>query len=831
MQTLRPVLHHLASRPAAMRCFPFLFLVLLSLILSAQDDLSPLPELPPLSEEAPGELPELPALPQTLEVPPLLEPNFSQKTPSSVPTATSLGQGKDELIRPPANLDLKGKDLKFSRRSDGTLTWTVTQDVRLRGDNGLEIYADRALVDGSQAVVTLTGEVSVYQDGVLSRWKKAFYYYNKKRFEAQGVRTGLDPILLESEKFQVITHKGKQLYLADGGGLTTHDVERPDFWVRSDRTTVIPGDRVIFKNLKLFYQDRQVFWLPFLSQPLDQNLGYHIEPGARSNLGFFLKNRYGVMLGGVEDPLTGEKEGAWLRAQYLADLYSRRGLGLGYELFDTRVPEDAAYGWLKLYHLYDFSPSVERSGVERENEDPNRYRIDLAHRLPLWNSLTAQYTLDANLTLLSDLFFLEDFDQDTFLRDPQPDNTISFTRRSATSLTALGARVRLNDFYQSDTRLPELTFDWLRQPLGSSRWIYENQFSLGIIDEKEARLSDEDRRLLEIRTDPEGVGLTRGIFQERGFWRFHTYHELSRPFRMDFLQLVPRVGAGYLRYGDVQGEGVNGGRALLSAGMDASFKLTRLMPDWVNQKWGLQGALHTLQPYANFSFLEIDDLGGRPLAIDALPPSVRPRPLRPGRFTALDDLNDWSILRLGLRNRIATHRNDGSHDWLTMDTYLDLFFDDPEFERKSSNLYNDLTFHPLPWLNLALETQFPLFNKSNFTELALRADYMPNPDLDFSLSFRHLENHPVLRDSQRLSFKTFYRANEDWGFSARQRWEFADSTLELQEYTAHRDLGALVGSVGVFHRDNRRQDEYGILFSIGLKDLPALNLPLKFGAE
>jgi hypothetical protein len=40
-----------------------------------------------------------------------------------------------------------------------------------------------------------------------------------------------------------------------------------------------------------------------------------------------------------------------------------------------------------------------------------------------------------------------------------------------------------------------------------------------------------------------------------------------------------------------------------------------------------------------------------------------------------------------------------------------------------------------------------------------------------------------------------------------------------------------VGSVGFFHRNNRVEDEYGIIFSFGIKEIPSLSLPIKIGAE
>ncbi len=753
--------------------------------------------------------------------------------PDELPSEpSSIFEDPSPIATLPQNVDIEFTKLEADINGDSS-KFIFPEPVKLNGDNGLEVFADRAVLDQRAETITLTGNVKIYQNGLLTRGESTVYYYNEKRFNTKGLKSSMDPILLESGKFRSETRNGKSIFIGENAGVTTHDVAKPNFWLRADRTTIIPDDRVIFEDLKFYLGTTPIFWLPYLSQPLDQNLGYHFVPGGRSNLGLFLKNRYGVMLGGERDPVTGENDSAWLLAQWRADLYSRRGVGLGVDFLDTRVDSKNDYGWLKLYHIYDFDPSIERSGIPRNNEDNNRYRIDLAQRVDLWESGPAKYDIEGNLTLLSDRFFLEDFEQKLFRTDPAPDNTFAFRRRTANSLATLGGRVRLNDFYDSDTRLPELTFDWVRQPFLNSKFLYESQTSAGLYDESLGRFRRDSLRS-EANALPAGDprrAEIESLLNDRGFSRFHTYHEFSRPTNWGAIQLTPRLGAGYTRYGSVEGPADSFSRAHLFAGIDTSVKFTRNYDDLINQKWGLNGALHIVQPYANLSWLSTNDVDPSFSPIDRLTPSTRPRPLSVGRFTAIDDFNDWSILRLGVRNRLVTRRDGATHDWLTVDTYFDAFFNDPEFSRKVSNLYNDLNWHPLPWLKLSLETQFPLFSDSNFTEVATTSTFMPNENWEIDVTYRFLKNHPILRDSNRVELGAFYRINEHWGVGAYNRWEFEDSTLELQQYDLHYDFDSWVGSIGFFQRDNRRKDEYGIVFSFGLKDFPSLALPIKVDAE
>lgn len=706
-------------------------------------------------------------------------------------------------------------------------------NIRLKADNGLEIYADRATANLTTKIILLTGRVSIFQDGLVYRGNSTTFNLETKAFETKNLRMGFSPLLLEADSIRKITSEGRAGYVARNSGITTHDVENPDFWLRAERTTIFPGDQVIFNDFTLETGNRNLLWLPYLAQPLDANLGYLLIPGAQTNLGAFAKNRYGIMLGGERDPETGENKDAWLLSQWHADLYSNKGLGLGLDLFDTRLDPSDQFGWLKLYYIHDLNPEDQRAGVDRGNLDPNRFRIEFTHRLPIAETPKANFDLEANLNWISDEYYLQDFDPTSFRLNAAPDNYIGFARRSANSLTMLGTRLRLNNFYQSETRLPEFTHDWIRQPFLNTPVLYESQTSVGIYQE---HLADFQRQSLQNQADtllpgdPRRNEIAR-LLDDRGFARLHTYHEFSLPTKVGHFSIVPRIGAGHTNYQAVLGPDDSTSRTHLSATVDFSTKLTKSYPQLSNAKWGLDGAHHIIEPYASLSYLSTDELDSSFGRIERLTPTSRPRPRQVGRFTAVDDLQEWSILRMGMRNRLVTRRDGGTHDWLMLDTYFDAFIEDPEFDRDFSNIYNDLRWNPVPWFELDLETQFPLATDDNFTEVATSLRFMPTPDFEFNIEYRHLNNHPILRDSDRIVLESFARLNDYWGIGTHHRYEVVDQNLELQQYSLHHDFDSFVGSLGFFIRNNQDQDEYGLMLSFGIKEIPSLSLPIEIGAQ
>ncbi len=762
------------------------------------------------------------------------------------------------------------KDLKINNKG-GTITGDLTTGqyhlagpVQVDGDNGLQVFSDTAVVDTKEKKVILEGNVSVYQGNLMQRGGRAVYFYERKFLDSSGLRASLDPILMEAGKFTAEERGGKQVFVGENSGITTDDEQEPNYWLRSKKTTIYPGDKIVFNDLRVYAGDIPVFWLPYLSQPLNAELGYHFIPGARSNWGPFLLNTYGVMLGGKLNSETGENEDAWLLSRWHVDLLTKRGIGTGVDLVDTRVDNKDEITGFSAYYLFDQAPDTSRSGVPREHVNSERYRLELKHRENLKiKDPNGDWRLDTNLTLLSDPYYLQDFDPDFYRTNPSPDNTIGLYRRADDSLLSIYARLRINDFYRTDTRLPEVSFDQARGPLFGLPILHEGNTSLGVIGEQAAdptrsaiieplmqlkasdpaaqpllnQLTGFERQLAEQilalpLNDPRREAI-RTQLEDSSYVRFNTYQEFSLPFKVGgFLNITPQAGLGYTRYDSVDGPVGSSDRTTLFAGTEASVKFSKDLGAYRNAAWGLDGIMHVFQPYTTWSVVSSNDFDPMGPMVDRLTATTRPQPLDPTRFTAVDDLQSWNILRFGTRNRLITRRDNQSYEWLYLDTYMDAFLKDPEEERNVSNLYNDIRWQPLPWLGLDLDTQFPVVNNgSGFSEIDTRVRFVPTDYLEFSLGYRMLTNHPVLTNSNRIDLQSYTRINENWGFGMRHVLEMADGTLELQQYTVHRDLGNWVAGLGFSLEDNRVNRDYGVVFSLTLKDFPSASLPFQFNTE
>lgn len=798
--------------------------------------------------------------------------------------ASAYGQ-TDALGALTSNINIEGLETQFD---PATGVATAKGDVHIKYEN-VEIRAGQADYNANTGDVVARQNVVVIKEGQPFYGENIIYNIKTQELKANNIRSSLPPIFYTTDSFD--TNSGT-LERIDGVNayFTTHDSQIPNYRVKAKRITIYPGDRVVMHGLKVYVGKTPVFWLPYLVQPLDDELGYFFQPGYTSQWGAFLLNQYGVM------------HGDHTLAKYHLDLRSSRGVAVGAD-FQSMKWKDRGndnIGNLKLYYAYDTDPlaGVNDSTREEGAAEENRYRIAFQHRIFIPGPQDSTWYLDFDITKLSDEFMLEDYFLNDFRIQPEPDNHIKLVKRSDTFTATLMARMQVNDFFHTDERLPELAFDFTRSRIANTGFFYQGETSVGIYRDK---LSERERAMLEdkikqqttylnsfgadgtqtgiatvdadgnpildadgepisanstalagttlvnnnsaiLRATPK-ILLTRDDVEadlealqeelsENEFTRLHSYHEILYPMSFgtgNWINFIPRIGGGATYYSDVNGgaEGIGSDtRGLFHLGFDLSAKFSKTWEDVKNRTIGIDGLRHIIQPYLNYSYLNADETEGMP-TVDRLTPSTRPRPIDVPLFTATDDFRSWNVARVGVRNLFQTKRDNTTWNYAGLNTYADIFMEDPEFDRDVSNLYNDLFWYPVPWLAFSIDSQLPIGSSEyNFTEVNSNITWMPTKRLSITLGHQLLTDNPLFTDSSLISSRIYTKLNDNWGFSMNHIYEMDDSTLEYQSYSVHRDLASWTMGVGGLIRDNRGTNEYGVVLSFTLKDFPNVSVPL-----
>lgn len=710
---------------------------------------------------------------------------------------------------------------------------------------GIRLSANRVEINLETHDIMLQDDVRVYRDQMVFQGDRAVYNLDSGKLVTANLHSSQDPILFGTEQLITTLEEGQTamgMLETNDTFVTTHDSAQPNYRIFASKVIFHPApeNRIELHDIKLKVGDRTLFWFPYLSQSLDEELGLYLQPGYRSTWGAYLQTEYGWRW---EDHTL---------VKYQLDLRSRRGLAGGVELHAERFKENENMRGAKLYYANDLNPRLSSTRRSRPDVNEDRYRFNLQHRIFLPGADDDTFYVDFDFNKISDEFMYQDFFPNEFRIDPSPDNTINLVKEWPGATLSLFGRFRLNDFYRTEERIPELALDITRQPLGNSGLFYEGETSLGMYRE---RLSALEQRYIKRGIgefeDFFGVPLAvvnpgelRGLLDELSdqadgysFKRFDTYHQLSYPTSLfGWLNLVPRVGFRHTSYFDIDSGDPNADsteqRTLFHAGIEGAFKLSRVYPNISSEAWGLDGLRHIMEPYFNYSFLAGNELPNSVPRIDRLTPITQLRPIDQPKFTAIDDIKPWNILRLGVRNSLQTKRDGETYNWLRWNSYFDTFIEDPEFQRTYSNLFNEVAFSPVPWLSLEVDSQLPVFaDDVKFTEMNSRIRIMPNQNMEFLVNHRYLNNHPFFGDSNLVNLRFYSRLSENWGFEIHHRFELDDNTLELQEYLIHRDLSSWTAALGAIARDNRGAREYGLVLALTMKDLPRVTLPLSFDPE
>ena len=697
------------------------------------------------------------------------------------------------------------------------------------------IYTDYAEYNPDTRDVLLVGNVRLYTPNEVLTGQRALFNLETKQMRALEFSGGHYPGYFHA--FNLKAPSTREFRVRDAI-FTTDDSSQPSFQIKSKSVRIYPDSRVIFSNSTVYVGQVPIFWFPYVFANID-NSGFEFLPGYDSRWGAYLLTAYNFPIG-TGDSLSGKVR---------SDFRSEFGPALGFDAKMKYGKEDRSYGTFSSYYVFDTADvsTIEAPGEPAETRTTNRYRVSFKQRL----FLTDDIYVTADVNLLSDVDFLEDFFPSEFRVDPQPDTYLSVTKWDEFYTLTLLGRWQVNDFQDTTERLPELVLDIKQHRIFGLPFFYDGENSIGSYK----------------RTFSNDPNFGQTEFPDYQATRFDTYHQISFPNQFfGWLNVNPRLGIRATYYSDsgsfldtqglteldpvtgqvqvVQGPQQtnslnaptstlvkNGSnlRTVANFGMEVSTKISKAY-ERVQSRWlGLDGLRHVIQPYMNYSL--VSNFGDSPdkiLPFDRVVPSTQLLPLEFPQFTAIDSIDTWNILRLGVRNSLQTRRDQDTLQWFTLDTFFDANFDNPYSDADVSNIFNIIRFRPLNWFGVDIASQLPMVSEG-FTEVNTNLNFMPTRNFSFTIGHRYIDGNVFFADDSQFDFSAYWRVNENWAFSIYEQYEFVSNVLQYQRYMIHRDLSAWVASFGAQVRDNEGGDtDMGVLFVLTLKDAPQVTLPIAF---
>jgi LPS-assembly protein len=724
----------------------------------------------------------------------------------------SAGLGNGE-IKTPENVPIEITSTGETTYEDGLATARDNVAIHM-GDT--DIYADYAQYNSNTHEIELRGHVRIYRDVSFYTAESGVYNTDTKQIRAINAQTESAPYFLSGENVSSISESG---YFIKNGTFTTHDAPNPDFHLRARKIRVYEHDRVIFQYVTFYVGKVPIFWWPYLYQSLNDAFSFTVSPAYLSSWGPSLLTQ-------VTFPITDN-----IKGRVRLDYRGRRGLATGFDASIDYGKDDNSSARLRTYYIQDQNPLLNQTAALRKDVPTARYRLSLEDQTNFSKDIYAI----ADLTKLSDPYVMQDFYQGEFRINPVPDNVVALTKTDPFyTLTGI-ARFQANEFFEQTERLPEVVLDVKRHALFGGPIFYEGETGFADLRRQFAKDSG---------------------FENYGATRLDSFHQLLYPNTyFGWLSVVPRAGFRATYYGDTRDLGNTiftpnpnplvpdfllpnprltdpidfGGdtfRTVFNTGVEASFKISRTWENVQSRGFGLDGLLHVVQPFTNFSYVSEDGPDPRSiLQFDRYEPSTQLRAIDFPQFTPIDSIDSWTIWRVGVRNRLETRRDDTTMTWFELDTFFDVNFDNPYDRTDYSNFFNNIRFTPLPWVSFSVKSQVPAFAKG-FTEVNTIATVQPWSNVQLNFGHRYLNENPFFADSSLFVVGGYCRLNDNWGIGVQEQYEEATGTLEQQRYSIYRDLTSWVASLGGVIRDNAGVKEYGVLFTVTLKAFPKFGFDL-----
>jgi LPS-assembly protein len=663
----------------------------------------------------------------------------------------------------------------------GTITAPYGVEIHYRD---IVLTAQRVTANERTGEVLAEGNVTIVTADHVWMGEDIYYNFRTREMHAGKFKTGHDPAYVAAEG--LAGSQVDDIYTARNAVITTDNYENPLFKIRARRLTFVPNEYVEGYDAFLFLGEVPVFYFPYYKRNVGKRSNnLNLTPGYRSRHGPFLLTTYRWFLG---DHLDGALN---------FDLREKRGIAGGPDFhFDLGR---AGEGTLRYYYADDQRPGLDP--LERPI-DPERQRLRFSYRATLRTNLTAKTVV----AYQSDPYLIRDFFESEYRANVQPKTFAEIEQLWPNYTLNLYVQPRINDFFETVERLPDLRLTGLRQQIGATPLYYESESTVGYYQRKFA----ED------------------VLPYYAAGRADTFHQVVLPHTFfGWLTVTPRVGGRYTYYSEAHGPGAipdEQHRGVFNTGAEVSTKASQLWAGARSRFWDVDGIRHIIQPSVNYVF--VPSPTRRPPELpqfDYEVPSFRLLPIEFPEYNAIDAIDSQNVLRFTVLNRLQTKRALGIENMVNWAVYMDWRMDPRRDQRTFSDLFSDLSVRPRSWMTLQSMTRFDI-EDGLLRESLHRVIVRPNNVWSVSLGHRYLRPEPALgrEDGNNLiSSSLYYRLNENWGVRTSHFFEARDGTMEEQFYTIYRDFRSLTSALTFRVREGRTgPDDFTVAVSFSLKAFP-----------
>jgi lipopolysaccharide assembly outer membrane protein LptD (OstA) len=665
-----------------------------------------------------------------------------------------------------------------------TGVWTTTNGVTVRYQEAL-LTAQTASVNENTGEVVAQGNVRLQRGAQLLVADSLQYNFLTKKIVGENFKFGQTPYFVQSDV--MVGNQAANFYVGASGFVTTDDVAEPAYRVSARTLIIVPGDYIEAKHATLRLGNVPVFYFPFYRRSLKHRSNHFVfTPGYRGKFGPFLLTSYNWYW---QERLDGAIH---------VDARGSRGIGFGPDI--NWHLGDLSEGRFRYYRADDQKPGVDFNLKPLPEE---RQRIWFSDQATLRSNLTAKVVVRYQ----SDPLIVRDFFESEYRKNVQPSSFAEVNQLWSNFSLDVLAQPRVNTFFDTVERLPDIRLTGLRQQIGPTPFFYESESSFGYYRHEFAS------------------GSTNLDYSAQ---RGDTFHQIILPWILfDWLNISPRAGGRFTHYSEAEGPGATTteqNRTVFNTGAEITTKASRVWPGASSQFFEVNGLRHIIQPSINYVYVPSPSVPPQRLPqFDPLFPATRLLPIEFPDFNAIDAIDSANVVRLTLRNKVQTKRKQGVENVVNWALYADWRLKPRPGQTTFSDGFSDLDLKPFHWLTLNSEIRYGI-NQGLLREANHTAIIAPTDVWRLGLGHRYLRADPAFgtNSGNNLIFSSvYYRFNENWGARMSHHFEARDGTLEEQYYTIYRDLRSWTASLTFRLRDNRSQGtDFTVAVALSLKAFP-----------
>lgn len=672
-------------------------------------------------------------------------------------------------------LNRKGFDVESWVEEDGRRVFVITGGVDIVRDvparpgapaETMELIADNLVTwvppagAGGQLHTELyaEGNVTLYYRNRVLECDRLFYDLTDERalilraVIRSTVRAEQLPLYVRAKEVRQLN---RNQYVASDAVVTTCEFQHPHYWLQAKQLTLDESsDRRLARawHNVLFVHGLPLWYWPYYARDLnrDRTLLKRFRLGHSSEFGTEIRTAWDLYDLGLY-------ENDWSNLALVVDVLTDRGVGLGLD-FDYR--RWGGEGYFTSYYIDDRGEDI--PGVPLRHR--RRGRFEWRHR----QQLSPYDTLLAEFTWMSDRGFLDEYFEREAREDKEKETILYYKhQRGLAAFTAL-AKFRVNNFLTQTEYLPQVGFRLLGYPLGYQLWGDRLTFYSA-------------SQLANVRLRPDDA---LGLPQPRA-WRFDTLNEVDLPLAWRFIRFVPFLGARYTAYSDSpdrwgRESGRSRDRFAAEVGFRSSATFWRLYRVR-SRLWDLQDVRHIITPTIDYLHRF----------------AVTTEPAELFQFDEVDAVDEFQVIRLGLRQRWQTRRLTRGRsplasvdrrvvDWLVLDAGLDVF---PNPDRDNEGdllgpLDLDLIWRVSDHVTLLSDSELDLVNGLGWDRFNITLKVDRSPRLSFYIGHRYIRD--VGSSAFTVGFD--YRLSCKWQVGALWQYDFQGDAALTQRLVLTRSL-------------------------------------------